>query len=59
MKIVWTILMLAILAGCTAEQKKVCAFCRFVDGIFVCPTTQPSDANEIKGVLPIGTQPGR
>jgi len=38
------IAMALLLAGCSAEQKKVCAFCRFISGDWN-PRTQPWDSN--------------
>ena len=37
----------ALMAGCTAEQRKHCAFCRFVAGEWVC-----EDANAPEPVEP-------
>lgn len=37
---------LAALAGCTPEQRKHWAVCRFIAGEWVCPATMPADANK-------------
>jgi len=41
MKYVIGIILLLLLAGCSVEQRKNCAFCRFVSGDWVC-TPKPN-----------------
>ena len=54
MKLLFSIILLMfMLTGCTAEQRKNCTVCRLVDGLWQCqsttqPTTQPVlDSNSI------------
>jgi hypothetical protein len=36
------ILGIVVACGCTLEQRKNCAVCRFVSGEWVCPASSPS-----------------
>ena len=41
------LLLVALLSGCTPAQRANCGVCRFLDGLWHCPT--PPDANASEG----------